>query len=794
MGDMSTSALVEYLMKGLNHLQSFSPSTQSQVLVIEPLPSTAMSPLTEAKSSLTAKEKKVEFMSESRGPTPPPNYSTENPQDEDFSSTFRKLDIRQNNERLPFNDECTVHLRFLSVLADLRKYISENDGLFGIHDSSADAFHADKEKAMAKIREKRWGVYVARAVDRFETWFGTLPTSTVGSGPHGYLRMSDIVNDKKFERLTDPSHSGHIWTPELLPPLDVLMVLHSFMLNPRSFLEDCVRHNRMRLWHAGFPWLQVDACIDPETLIYNSDKRSSVTFEAGTSRSWENLHDPPNRNIICPGCGSSYSSPWTDASFGPNVEQAFESSRGFADLRFQVDCTPCRLSITHQTLRLIKFGRDIERLQKNGLPLAGTVLSVKGMLMAATSRSPKAGDVLFPNRLVLVGLGNVLNSLTHPHNLNNQNMTVIRTAFEQALTSRHHVSQAKGSRYASKRLDFDQKVSIRRMMSRYWENSSPFALDLVGAVLRQGVFVDKMKNIDWIHSPALQNTISRLLKKYTFFFGIIAENPGRVAVPTLDVDLAWHTHQLAPSAYYAYSVHQTKDVFVDHDDKIAETKLSSAFEWTSKRYQKMTGGQIYAECTCWYCEAIRESHNNQSLFSSPPTRMAKLRALELYDRENVSGDPRRSAHISAHNAVQEQSAEGAEIAVRQRMKLLADYKLASYKAESAGKKSHREDDFAMADIWGYPMYIPDSAPYTADPCISGSMYPCNPVCMNTAEGASGNCVAGACGGAVSFGGSECTGACGSGSAGAGGCGGCGGGDGGGGGSGGSGGGGGGGGD
>lgn len=727
-----------------------------------------MSLFSRAKSSLAAKEKKVESMSESRRPTPPPKYPTENAPVEDFSSTFRKLNIRQNNVRLPSNHECTVHLKFLNVLANLRKDISENDGLFGIHDFSADAFYAHKEKAITKIREKRWGVYVARAVDRFEAWFGTLPTSTVGSGSDGYLRMSDIVNDDKFDRLTDPSHSGLVWTPEFLPPLDVLMVLHSFMLNPRSFLEDCVRQNRMMLWHAGFPWLQVDACINPETLIYTPNMRSAANFEAGTSRSWDSLHDPPFKSVVCPGCGSSYSSPWTDTSFGTNVEQAFESGRGFADLKFQVDCTYCRISITHETLRLIKFGRDVERLQKNGLPLAGTVLSVKGMLVVGNSRSPKADDFLFPNRLVLVGLGNVLNSLTHPHSLNNQDMTTVRTAFEQALTSRHLVSRAKGSRYASKSLDFDQKVSIRRMMSRYWENSSPFALDLVGAVLRQGVFINKMRDIDWIHSPALQHTISRLLQKYTFFFGIIAENPGRVAVPTLDVDLAWHTHQLVPSAYYAYSVHQTKDVFVDHDDKIAESKLSSAFEWTSKRYQKMTGGQIYAECTCWYCEAIRESHNNQSLFSSQPTTMAKLRALELYDRENVLGDPRRSVHISAHNAVQEQSAEGAKIASRQRKKLLADYNRACYKATSAGKQPHGEDDFAVESVWGCPMYIPQSAPFAADPCISGSMYPCNPVCMNTAEGASGNCVAGACGGAVSFGGSESAGACGSESAGAGG--------------------------
>ena len=59
------------------------------------------------------------------------------------------------------------------------------------------------------------------------------------------------------------------------------------------------------------------------------------------------------------------------------------------------------------------------------------------------------------------------------------------------------------------------------MLSRYWENSSPFALDLVGAVLRQGVFVQKMHDIDWLHSPALKFTMGRLLTKFERFFDIL---------------------------------------------------------------------------------------------------------------------------------------------------------------------------------------------------------------------------------------------------------------------------------
>lgn len=85
-----------------------------------------------------------------------------------------------------------------------------------------------------------------------------------------------------------------------------------------------------------------------------------------------------------------------------------------------------------------------------------------------------------------------------------------------------------------------EKASVRRMMSRYWNNSSMFALDLVGAVIRQGSFIEKMHALDWLHSPTLSSTITRLLTKYSRYFEILKKHPKQVAVPTLDVDLAWY--------------------------------------------------------------------------------------------------------------------------------------------------------------------------------------------------------------------------------------------------------------
>ena len=36
--------------------------------------------------------------------------------------------------------------------------------------------------------------------------------------------------------------------------VDVLMVWHAYMLNPRCFLEDCFRLGLMDFWMTGLPW------------------------------------------------------------------------------------------------------------------------------------------------------------------------------------------------------------------------------------------------------------------------------------------------------------------------------------------------------------------------------------------------------------------------------------------------------------------------------------------------------------------------------------------------------------
>lgn len=88
-------------------------------------------------------------------------------------------------------------------------------------------------------------------------------------------------------------------------------------------------------------------------------------------------------------------------------------------------------------------------------------------------------------------------------------------------------------------------------MRTYWDNASIFGLELGGAVIRQGVFVEKMVGLDWLHSPSASATMARLMQKYIRFLALMAAYPQNILVPTLDVDLGWHTAR----EYHTFKTH-----------------------------------------------------------------------------------------------------------------------------------------------------------------------------------------------------------------------------------------------
>nr|POE56788.1 glycine-rich domain-containing protein 1 [Quercus suber] len=723
--------------------------------------------------------------------TPPPTYGSSgydhdhvlNPPD--LTAGFNSLNLEPSSkDDFPTVDESVAHLKVLECFYRLKQRIGSSDGLFGIHDSIAYEYaqYANcQDKApelLSKLAEKRWAIYTTRAVDRFATWAASISPAadpiTIErlrrDGPKGMLcKPKSSYQPLRFDRSN-------------MPPADVLMVWHAYMLNPRAYLEDCLRLGRMAMWHTRMPWSAAVACINSGTFQYEVDEVAKLRFASITSRSWDNPADADSILLNCPTCLAETEVNWTTcpvptksrtaASFeavSDIIDKRLSEGTGFCDKDLLVHCPSCYNRITHETLKAGKFLRDVDSLLERHIPMGGTLLGMSGIPGKVEGQKDITFEPFteFPNNLLLAGLGQ---RMTSTRKLirgaqGDQGMEGVRSVIEEATEDSSYMRRVRSS--LSHRLQRTEKIALRRMMSRYWENSSAFALDLVGAVVRQSSFIEKMHGIDWLHSPALPSTMGRLLTKYERFVGLMADRRS-MAVPTLDVDLAWHTHQLSPRGYMHYTVKVTKQ-FIDHDDKVAETALNDGFAWTSKTYQRLYG-EPYSECTCWYCEAVRESHTSTAsrLFNS-----SSARANEML--HSVDQDPAKSVHISAHNAVRPSDDTGKYQLdeKRKQLELDAAYQKACERARKKGRREPKRDDYYYSDAYGYPVYIPAYAPYVGFMPYSPYYYPIAPGCMALGAGMAGNCCSGTCGGGVAAG--SCGGGGGAGTCAGGAAGGCGGG-------------------
>lgn len=122
------------------------------------------------------------------------------------------------------------------------------------------------------------------------------------------------------------------------------------------------------------------------------------------------------------------------------------------------------------------------------------------------------------------------------------------------------------------------------------------------AVNRQESFIDKMNGRMWIRSPALDGTLLRARQRFSNFLRLFKLYPSQMLVPTLDIDLVWHTHQCSPGAYFT-TTQEVAGKFVNHDDSIVKDKLDTGFEETKDLY-RIHFGQEYQVCGCWDCEAL----------------------------------------------------------------------------------------------------------------------------------------------------------------------------------------------
>ncbi|KAF7304485.1 hypothetical protein HMN09_00850800 [Mycena chlorophos] len=438
-------------------------------------------------------------------------------------------------------DQLKDHLALLQAFAELRARVQNTSA----KDLGIDYFPPETEK------ERRWSVFVGFAVERFERWCLALTAKDAESG-----------------------------IAAILPPLDVLMVWHTYLLNPGWYAEDCLRIKALHgLWEAGKS-LSASLGNGLASLVRANSTGAALQDNV---LSWVRLTDTPfdpfeaiesmsaaGKTVECVKCGTPNTTPYLTAD-----------GTGYLQLRFDRICTKptndCFHHITHADLAMAKLAKDLA-LPNTNQPdsvLAGTLYTPGNTRNLAHAIAVKDRLILFKN--------------PKPEN------PVTARAFM------HH-AQWQFSQLKSKMFTLlKEEKRIAERISNAYTDGRIFSVELVSAVLRQGGFVSKMHQLGWTKPGAFDShedevALWHVVARYHAFLDLMAASPGEFLVPTLDIDLGWHTHQLR-SHEYGPDTMKYVNVFVDHEDKVEETRLTNSFDGTGTAWRKRFG-QPYSYCGC----------------------------------------------------------------------------------------------------------------------------------------------------------------------------------------------------
>ena len=172
---------------------------------------------------VTAPPAEVLANSNGNGKEAPPSYAPNDPNATDangpspaeLNAAFANLKLGDVAPEFPTADQCLAHLKLLNAFHALKEDVGYTDGLFGLYDAKCEIVE-NKEEALAKMREKRWALYIARAVERFEDWWVKyLCTREQSKRITGKEMISGNV---AFEQFTERGRVQK-WKVEELPPL-----------------------------------------------------------------------------------------------------------------------------------------------------------------------------------------------------------------------------------------------------------------------------------------------------------------------------------------------------------------------------------------------------------------------------------------------------------------------------------------------------------------------------------------------------------------------------------------------
>ncbi|KAL4951630.1 hypothetical protein BDW69DRAFT_186220 [Aspergillus filifer] len=411
--------------------------------------------------------------------------------------------------RLPNVAECAIHLELLAAFYQVRRKVLSSTSL----DAALGIVPVPRKVYRKKYQGRRWTTYPVNIRD------STFQTRRLAKWPI-YLTLAVtrfLKWAKIIEKLEPEEPSTSLDAAITLPPIDVLMVWHTLLLNPS--LMQTIAFKRLPSFH--FPWARIHESIDREspTWRYKLPQPSIAAFQKKTAL------DPDLFSYL------------TSSFHGSTLKAVLKE-------HLHINTTD---SMTNTKVN----AKAINRILQDG----------------STDLTPVEIDFL---------------------------------------------------RNCSMAVDDKTAGTVTK---------------LVAAIQRQASFVEKMEAHLWIRSPALEGTLTRAVDRYSKFLKLFKLYPAQMLVPTLDVDLVWHTHQCSRERYNL-AMMRIAGRLIDHDDKLGKNTLDPGFEKTAALFRVRFGVE-YSRCLCWDCEALLDA-----------VEAGRKRGGSMKEREKERGDIAKSVQES----------------------------------------------------------------------------------------------------------------------------------------------------
>lgn len=159
-----------------------------------------------------------------------------------LASNPRKSRRRDEVSPVPLASECAAHLALLQCFVTIRATLTASKQLDAAFDCEERPVTVQRNEGPKQLKDptyasrqvRKWYEYVDFAAVRFLVWW------------------------KEVRYYLERTPDGRYWVPDdKIPPVDVIMVWHSFLLNPKMFKDKSEELGWTELYNVEFPWPEI---------------------------------------------------------------------------------------------------------------------------------------------------------------------------------------------------------------------------------------------------------------------------------------------------------------------------------------------------------------------------------------------------------------------------------------------------------------------------------------------------------------------------------------------------------